>query len=99
LRRDGGQTGETARVPSNRLSQLIMTGHREAGRGRSIEDLHPPSRQGQDLLGNAAIIHVAEAAFAQVLDAGDQLFRLGTLARGMTPQTYEPGIESRRSLQ
>src|SRR5580698_6354337 len=86
------QTRKSIRMLSNGVRQLIVEGSRERGGLGRVEDLHAGSGERKDLHRDAAVIHVAETPFAQVLNALCQGGGARACARIKTPQTAESWI-------
>src|SRR5580698_3716296 len=92
LRSYRGQTRKPIRVLSNGVRQLIVEGSRERRGLRRVENLHAGSGERKDLHRDAAVIHVAETPFAQVLNALCQGGGARACARIEPPQTAESWI-------
>ena len=96
--RDRGKRGIAARMATHRIGELIVAFARERRRRRRIEHLHARCAEEDDLHGDAARVHVAQALIVQILDPAHERGRARLRAEKESPEAMEARIPSDRLL-
>ncbi len=96
LRRHCRKSRVTVGVLLDGFRQLIVAGDRNRHRGRGVEHLHTGGGERQDLLVDAARVHVVKAGLTELLQALDDELRPRTLATEVeAPQALETRVVER----